>query len=304
MLRARAAGIATTQSVEKRMAIESVGIVGAGTMGNGIAQAVGVAGLTAVMIDVSDDALQRGVATLTHSLDRLVSKDKLDAAARDAALARIDTSTDYRRLAGVDLVIEAATENAELKTRILKQIDAVARPDAIVASNTSSISITALATTLADPTRFIGMHFFNPVPMMPLVEVIRGLQTRDDVATAVHQLAATLGKTPIGVKNAPGFVVNRILVPMINEAFFVLQEGIASAEEIDAGMKLGANHPIGPLALADLVGLDVCLSVMDVFLKDFGDSKYRACPLLREMVAAGRLGRKAGRGVYDYDKVS
>ena len=286
------------------MAIESVGIVGAGTMGNGIAQAVGVAGLTAVMIDVSDDALQRGVATLTHSLDRLVSKDKLDAAARDAALARIDTSTDYRRLAGVDLVIEAATENAELKTRILKQIDAVARPDAIVASNTSSISITALATTLADPTRFIGMHFFNPVPMMPLVEVIRGLQTRDDVATAVHQLAATLGKTPIGVKNAPGFVVNRILVPMINEAFFVLQEGIASAEEIDAGMKLGANHPIGPLALADLVGLDVCLSVMDVFLKDFGDSKYRACPLLREMVAAGRLGRKAGRGVYDYDKVS
>jgi 3-hydroxybutyryl-CoA dehydrogenase len=286
------------------MAIESVGIVGAGTMGNGIAQAVAVAGLKAVMIDVSDDALKRGVATLTRSLERLVSKGKLDGAVRDAALTRVETSTDYQRLAGVDLVIEAATENAELKTRILKQIDAVAKADAIVASNTSSISITALATTLKDPTRFIGMHFFNPVPMMPLIEVIRGLQTREDVAKAVHELSEKLGKAPIGVKNAPGFVVNRILVPMINEAFFVLQEGIASAEEIDAGMKLGANHPIGPLALADLVGLDVCLSVMDVFLKDFGDSKYRACPLLREMVAAGRLGRKAGRGVYQYDQVS
>jgi len=286
------------------MAIESVGIVGAGTMGNGIAQAVAVAGLKAVMIDVSDDALKRGVATLTHSMERLVSKGKLDPAVRDSALARIDTSTDYQRLASVDLVIEAATENAELKTRILKQIDAVAKPDAIVASNTSSISITALATTFADPTRFIGMHFFNPVPMMPLIEVIRGLQTGDRTAQAVHELATRLDKTPIGVKNAPGFVVNRILVPMINEAFFVLQEGIASAEDIDAGMKLGANHPIGPLALADLVGLDVCLSVMDVFLKDFGDSKYRAAPLLREMVAAGRLGRKTGRGVYQYDKVS
>ncbi|WP_028204243.1 3-hydroxybutyryl-CoA dehydrogenase [Paraburkholderia nodosa] len=286
------------------MAIESVGIVGAGTMGNGIAQAVAVAGLKAVMIDVTDAALAKGVATLTHSLERLVSKGKLEAGARDAALARIETTTDYQRLVSVDLVIEAATENAELKTRILKQIEAAARPDAIVASNTSSISITALATTLADPSRFIGMHFFNPVPMMPLVEVIRGLQTRPDVAESVREMALRLEKTPIAVKNAPGFVVNRILVPMINEAFFVLAEGIASAEEIDAGMKLGANHPIGPLALADLIGLDVCLSVMDVFLKDFGDSKYRACPLLREMVAAGQLGRKTGRGVYQYDKVS
>jgi 3-hydroxybutyryl-CoA dehydrogenase len=286
------------------MAIETVGIVGAGTMGNGIAQAVAVAGLKAVMIDVTDAALERGVATLTHSLERLVSTGKLDAAVRDAALARIETSTDYAQLASADLVIEAATENADLKTRILKQIEAAARPDAIIASNTSSISITALATTLAEPSRFIGMHFFNPVPMMPLVEVIRGLQTRADVADAVRELAQRLDKTPIGVKNAPGFVVNRILVPMINEAFFVLAEGVANAEEIDAGMKLGANHPIGPLALADLIGLDVCLSVMDVFLKDFGDSKYRACPLLREMVSAGHLGRKTGRGVYQYDKVS
>ncbi|WP_321931740.1 3-hydroxybutyryl-CoA dehydrogenase [Paraburkholderia guartelaensis] len=284
------------------MAIESVGIVGAGTMGNGIAQALAVAGLKAVMIDVTDVALAKGVAALTHSLERLVSKGKLEAGARDAALARIETTTDYQRLSSVDLVIEAATENVELKTRILKQIEAAARPDAIIASNTSSISITALATTLADPSRFIGMHFFNPVPMMPLVEVISGLQTSPQVAQAVREMARRLEKTPIAVKNAPGFVVNRILVPMINEAFFVLAEGIASAEEIDAGMKLGANHPIGPLALADLIGLDVCLSVMDVFLKDFGDSKYRACPLLREMVAAGQLGRKTGRGVYRYAK--
>jgi 3-hydroxybutyryl-CoA dehydrogenase len=273
-------------------------------MGNGIAQAVAVAGLKAVMIDVTDVALAKGVATLTHSLERLASKGKIAADARDAALARIETSMDYQRLAAADFVIETASENAELKIHILRQIEAATRPDAIIASNTSSLSITALATTLADPSRFIGMHFFNPVPMMPLVEVISGLQTRRAVADAVRELAQRLSKTPIAVKNAPGFVVNRILVPMINESFFVLAEGIASAEEIDAGMKLGANHPIGPLALADLIGLDVCLSVMDVFLKDFGDSKYRACPLLREMVAAGRLGRKAGRGVYQYDKTT
>ncbi len=283
------------------MTIETVGIIGAGTMGNGIAQTVAVAGLKAVMIDVNDEALAKGVATLKNSLERLVAKGKLDAQARDAALARIETSTDYQRLAGADIVIEAATENAELKVRILKQIESATRPETIIASNTSSISITALGATLADASRFIGMHFFNPVPLLPLVEVIRGVQTSDATAQAVRELTLTLGKSPIGVKNAPGFVVNRILVPMINEAFFVLAEGIATAEEIDEGMRLGANHPIGPLALADLVGLDVCLSVMDVFLKDFGDSKYRACPLLRELVAAGRLGRKTGHGVYRYD---
>jgi len=284
------------------MTINSVGIIGAGTMGNGIAQVAAVAGVKAVLIDVTDAALAKGVATLTGSLERLVSKGKLDAAVRDAALARIETSTDYGRLADVDLVIEAATENTELKIRILKQIESVARPQAIIASNTSSISITALGATLADPSRFIGMHFFNPVPLLPLVEIIRGVQTDAATVEAVRELTERLDKSPISVKNSPGFVVNRILVPMINEAFFLLAEGVATAEEIDAGMRLGANHPIGPLALADLIGLDVCLSVMDVFLKDFGDSKYRACPLLRELVAAGHLGRKAGRGVYRYDQ--
>jgi 3-hydroxybutyryl-CoA dehydrogenase len=283
------------------MKIETVGIVGAGTMGNGIAQTIAMAGMKAIMVDLHDTALEAGMATLKGSLERLVSKGKIDATARDNALARIEISTDYQRLAGVDIVIEAATENGELKTRILRQIEAVVRPDAIIASNTSSISITTLGATLADPSRFIGMHFFNPVPLLALVEIIRGLQTSAQTAEAVRELTVRLDKSPIGVKNSPGFVVNRILVPMINEAFFVLAEGVATAEEIDTGMRLGANHPVGPLALADLIGLDVCLSVLDVLFNDFRDSKYRASPLLREYVAAGQLGRKTRRGVYQYD---
>jgi 3-hydroxybutyryl-CoA dehydrogenase len=197
-------------------------------------------------------------------------------------------------------VIEAATENEQIKVKILQQLDQLLAPETIIASNTSSISITKLAATTGRADRFIGMHFFNPVPMMALVEIIRGLQTSDATHDAVHALATALGKTPITVKNAPGFVVNRILVPMINEAFYVLAEGLASPEDIDAGMKLGTNQPIGPLALADMIGIDVCLAVMEVFLKEFGDSKYRACPLMKEMVAAGRLGRKTGQGVYTY----
>lgn len=282
------------------MSIQTVGIIGAGTMGNGIAQACAVSGLQVVMVDISEAAVQKGIATVAGSLDRLIKKEKITAAAKDVALARIQGSTSYEDLKKAQIVIEAATENHALKVKILQQIDALVAPEVILASNTSSISITQLAAATSRPDRFIGMHFFNPVPMMALVEIIRGLQTSDATHDAVKALAEALGKSPITVKNSPGFVVNRILVPMINEAFFVLAEGIATPEDIDAGMKLGCNQPIGPLALADMIGLDVCLAVMQVYLEEFGDSKYRACPLLKEMVAAGQLGRKTGRGVYTY----
>ena len=282
------------------MEITKVGIIGAGTMGNGIAQACAVAGVDVVMVDISDAAVLKGVATVANSLDRLIKKEKISGADKYAALAHIQTSTNYEALKGTQLIIEAATENYELKLKILKQVDAIAGPEVLIASNTSSISITKLAAATSRPGHFIGMHFFNPVPMMALVELIRGVQTSDATHDAVKALALRLGKSPITVKNAPGFVVNRILVPMINEAFFVLAEGLATPEDIDAGMKLGCNQPIGPLALADMIGLDVCLAVMEVYLQEFGDSKYRACPLLKELVAAGHLGRKTGRGVYGY----
>ncbi|WOI45646.1 3-hydroxybutyryl-CoA dehydrogenase [Acidovorax sp. BLS4] len=282
------------------MTITTVGIIGAGTMGNGIAQACAVSGIHAVMVDISEAAVQKGLATVAGSLDRLIKKEKITVADKDAALSRIRTSTNYDDLKAAQIVIEAATENHELKVKILKQVDAIVAPEVIIASNTSSISITQLAAATSRPDRFIGMHFFNPVPMMALVEIIRGLQTSDATHDTVKALSESLGKSPITVKNAPGFVVNRILVPMINEAFFVLAEGLATPEDIDAGMKLGCNQPIGPLALADMIGLDVCLAVMNVYLTEFGDSKYRPCPLLKEMVAAGRLGRKTGHGVYAY----
>ena len=282
------------------MSITTVGIVGAGTMGNGIAQACAVKGIDVVMVDIAQAAVDKGIATVGKSLDRLLQKEKITEADRDAALGRIKGSTSYDDLKKAQLVIEAATENHELKNKILKQLDELLDPEVIIATNTSSISITQLAAVTKRPEKFVGMHFFNPVPMMALVEIIRGLQTSDATHDAVKALAEALGKSPITVKNAPGFVVNRILVPMINEAFFVLAEGLATPEDIDAGMRLGCNHPIGPLALADMVGLDVCLAVMEVYLKEFGDSKYRPCPLLREYVAAGHLGRKTGRGVYHY----
>ena len=282
------------------MSIQSVGIIGAGTMGNGIAQACAVSGLQVVMVDINDAAVQKGLTTIASSLDRLIKKEKMTEAEKSAALARIKTSTNYQDFTSTQMVIEAATENYELKLKILKQLDSIVSKDVIIASNTSSISITQMAAEVSSPERFIGMHFFNPVPLMSLVEIIRGLQTSDQTHALVQAMAKALGKEPITVKNAPGFVVNRILVPMINEAFFVLAEGLASPEDIDAGMKLGCNHPIGPLALADMIGLDTCLAIMDVYFKNFNDSKYRACPLLREMVAAGYLGRKTGQGVYNY----
>ena len=282
------------------MKIQSVGIIGAGTMGNGIAQVCAVAGLDVVMIDMNDAVVQRGLDQINASLDRLIKKAVLTAEAKAIVLQKIKGGTNYNDLDGLSIIIEAATENQATKEKILQQIDEIVSAETIIATNTSSLSITKLAALKSNPARFIGMHFFNPPPLMALVEVIRGLQTSDATHDAVIEMAKYIGKEPITVKNSPGFVVNRILLPMINEAFFVLAEGLASAEDIDAGMKLGCNQPIGPLALADLIGLDTCLAVMQVYFENFSDSKYRPCPLLQELVAAGYLGRKTGRGVYQY----
>ena len=282
------------------MSIQRAGIIGAGLMGSGIAQACATSGIEVTIVDVNDAAVQRGMDAISGSLDRLVKRDKLKADEKDAAIAHIKGTTRYEDLKGLPLVVEAATENVELKLRIIRQVDGLIDASAVIATNTSSISITQLAATVSHPERFIGVHFFNPVPVMALVELIRGLQTTDATHAAAEGFVKSLGKTPITVKNSPGFVVNRILCPMINEAIQVLQEGLASAEEIDAGMRLGCNHPIGPLALADLVGLDTLLAVMNVFYEGFNDPKYRPALLLKEMVQAGYLGRKSGRGFYRY----
>lgn len=282
------------------MSIENIAVIGAGTMGNGIAQVCAVAGYQVTLIDVSEAALERGLATLRKNLERQVSKQTLQAEQAEAALTRIATSTDYAQLKGTQLVIEAATENLALKVKILQQVAASVADDCVIATNTSSLSITQLGASVSQPERFIGVHFFNPVPMMALVEIIRGLQTSDATYASAMALTERVGKTAISAGNRPGFVVNRILVPMINEAIMVLQEGLASAEDIDTGMRLGCNQPIGPLALADLIGLDTLLAIIESFHDGFNDSKYRPAALLKEMVAAGYLGRKSGRGFFTY----
>lgn len=282
------------------MNLQNIGVIGAGTMGNGIAQICALAGFNVTLLDISDSALQKALATVGKNLDRQVAKASLTEEQKLAALDKIRTSTDYATLHNAQLVIEAATENLELKLRVLQQIAAQVSVDCVIASNTSSLSITELAASVSSPARFIGLHFFNPVPVMGLIEVIRGLQTSDATHTLALELAQRLGKTAITAGNRPGFVVNRILVPMINEAILVFQEGLASAEDIDAGMRLGCNQPIGPLALADLIGLDTLLAIMQAFYDGFNDSKYRPAPLLKEIVAAGYLGRKTGRGFHTY----
>ncbi|WP_371856935.1 3-hydroxybutyryl-CoA dehydrogenase [Pseudomonas sp. NFACC44-2] len=282
------------------MHLHTIGVIGAGTMGNGIAQVCALAGFEVTLLDISTSALEKALAAVAKNLDRQIAKQTLSQAQKNLALDKIRTSTDYASLAGAQLVIEAATENLELKLRLLQQVASQVGSDCVIASNTSSLSITQLAAGVSHPERFIGLHFFNPVPVMGLIEVIRGLQTHDATHALALEMARRLGKTAITAGNRPGFVVNRILVPMINEAILVFQEGLASAEDIDAGMRLGCNQPIGPLALADLIGLDTLLAILEAFYEGFNDSKYRPAPLLKEMVAAGYLGRKSGRGFHAY----
>lgn len=284
------------------MEIRTFGVVGAGTMGNGIAQVAAQAGFDVLLVDVAPVALERGLAAIDRSLERLVAKGKLEAPARHAARARIRAGEALVALADCDLVVEAVVERFEIKRQVLAELDALLRPAAILASNTSSISITKLAAQTGRAGQVIGMHFMNPVPVMQLVEIIRGLQTTQATYEAIDAATRQLGKTPVEVRDSPGFVSNRVLMPMINEAIYCLYEGVGRAEAIDEVMKLGMNHPLGPLALADLIGLDVCLDILRVLHEGLGDPKYRPCPLLVQMVDAGYLGRKSGRGFHDYSR--
>ena len=280
--------------------IKSIGVVGSGTMGNGIAHVAARAGYRVVLLDVQREALDRGLATISKNLDREVAKNKLSPSEKSEAISRITLTTDVGRLAESDFIIEAVVEDFAAKTEIFQSLDRTARPSVIMASNTSSISITKMASKTLRPDKIIGMHFMNPVPVMNLVEIVRGLLTSEETCQTTKNLALSLGKAPVEVNDYPGFVSNRVLMPMINEAIFCVMEGVGSPEAVDTVMKSGMNHPIGPLALADLIGLDICLSVLEVLQEGLGDPKYRPCPLLRKMVDAGQLGRKSGRGFYQY----